>query len=119
MEKTRETRQNMAKLNDRENAFENKFAHDEKLNFKIDARCAKLFGLWAAEKQGLSGDAALSYAGDIISANIEKPGFQHIMPKIKADLAAKGVEITDHSLQSELERIREDAKDQILDESGS
>ena len=101
----------MAKLNDRENAFENKFAHDEKLNFKIDARCAKLFGLWAA--------AALSYAGDIISANIEKPGFQHIMPKIKADLAAKGVEITDHSLQSELERIREDAKDQILDESGS
>ncbi len=107
----------MAKLNDRENAFENKFAHDEKLNFKIEARSAKLFGLWAAEKQGLSGDTALSYASDIISANIEKPGFKHVIPKVRADLTAKGVDISDHALQTELERIQEEAKDQILNET--
>jgi hypothetical protein len=107
----------MSKLNDRENAFENKYAHDEKLNFKIDARAAKLFGLWAAEKQGLSGDAALAYAGDIITANIEKPGSKNILPKVQADLKAKGVEITDHALQTEYENIREDATDQIMHET--
>jgi hypothetical protein len=107
----------MSKLNDRENAFENKFAHDEKINFKIEARSAKLFGLWAAEKQGLSGEAALAYAGEIISANIEKPGFRHILPKVKADLAAKGTEISDHMLTEELHRISEEAKEQILTET--
>lgn len=107
----------MSKLNERENAHESKFAHDEKLNFKIEARSAKLFGLWAAEKQGLTGDAALGYAGDVISANIEKPGFTHVIPKVKADLTAKGVDISDHMLQTELERIQEEARDQILSET--
>lgn len=107
----------MSKLNERENAFENKFAHDEKINFKIEARSAKLLGLWAAEKQGLTGDAAQGYAGDIISANIEKPGLKYVLPKIKADLKAKGVEISDHMLEVELQRINEEAKEQILSEN--
>jgi hypothetical protein len=107
----------MSKLTDRENAFENKFAHDEKMNFKIEARTAKLFGLWAAEKQGLTGDAALAYAGDIITANIEKPGVKNILPKVKADLVAKGVQITDHTLQSEFDNISETAREQILSET--
>lgn len=107
----------MSKLGERENAHESKYAHDEKINFKVDARAAKLFGLWAAEKQGLSGDEAKAYAGEIISANIEKPGFQHILPKVKADLKARGVEITDHAIQTEFEDIREEARDQILSET--
>jgi hypothetical protein len=107
----------MSKLTDRENAFENKFAHDEQINFKVEARSAKLFGLWAAEKQGLTGDAALAYAGDVISANIEKPGFRHILPKVKADLAAKGVAISDHMLSAEVDRISEEAREQILSET--
>ncbi len=107
----------MSKLNDRENAFENKFAHDEKMNFKIEARSAKLFGLWAAKKMGLTGDDALSYAGDIISANIENPGIKHVLPKVQADLKAKGVDISDHMLQVEFQKIGEEAKEQVLTEN--
>ena len=107
----------MSKLNERENAFESKYAHDEKINFKIDARCAKLFGLWAAEKQGLSGDSAMAYASDVISANIEKPGFQHILLKVKDDLATKSINVSDHMLKTELENIREEAREQILSET--
>ena len=39
----------------REQAFEQKFAHDEELKFKGLARCNKLVGNWAAEKLGLKG----------------------------------------------------------------
>lgn len=107
----------MSKLNDRENAFENKYAHDEKMNFKIEARSAKLFGLWAAEKMGLSGDDARGYAGEIVGAHVEKPGFKNFSSKIKADMAAKGVEMSDHMLQVEFEKVQEEARDQLMNEA--
>mgnify|MGYP003395849329 CR=1 FL=1 len=106
----------MSKLNDRENAFEKKYAHDEQMNCKIEARCSKLFWLRIAEMLGLTGPAASEYAGEVVGANIEEPGFKDVIRKVRADLNAKNIEISDHMLQVELEQALTEAKRQILAE---
>jgi hypothetical protein len=88
----------MTTFDKREDAFEKQFAHDEELKFKATARCHKMLGLWAAEKLGLSGPAADSYALSIVMADIEKPGEQDIIHKIREDFDAKGVAQSDHQI---------------------
>ena len=61
----------MTTFNDRENAFENKFAHDAEMQFKAEARRNKLLGLWAAELLGKSGEAAAEYAKEVIRSDFE------------------------------------------------
>ncbi len=107
----------MSKLNERENAFEKKFAHDEQLNFKIEARCAKLLGLFMAEKMGISGDEAREYSGTYVAASIEKPGFSEVLKKARADLDAQGIAMTDHMLQTHLEEMLEKAREQVVNEA--
>ena len=64
----------MTTFEDREKGFERKFAHDEELKFKATARRNRLIGLWAADKMGLSGDEAQSYAREVIKADLAEPG---------------------------------------------
>ncbi len=107
----------MTSMNDREKALENKFAHDKQMDFRIEARAVKFFGLWIAEKLGLSGDAATAYAGEAISSNLDEPGFDDVLRKVRADLAAKNVTISDHALQAELNKNLEEARRQITQEN--
>ncbi|SMH58105.1 DUF1476 domain-containing protein [Maritimibacter sp. HL-12] len=79
----------MTTFDDRENAYENKFAHDQELNFKAEARCNKLLGLWAAEKLGKSGDAAAAYAAEVIKADFEEAGHEDVVRKVAGDLGDK------------------------------
>lgn len=81
----------MSSFDDREKAFESKFAHDEELRFRILARRGKLIGLWAAEKLGKSGEAAEDYAKSVLLSDLEVPGDADIIAKLLADLAALGV----------------------------
>ncbi len=106
----------MSGFNDREKDFENKYAHDEKMSFKIEARCSKLFGLWIAGKLGLSGSEAQDYAMEVVSANLELPGFDDVLMKVTGDLAAKKIDISDHILKVELEKALEEARKQVLSE---
>lgn len=103
----------MSQFDSREKAFENKFAHDETINFAVEARTSKLFGLWAAEKLGLSGADANTYAGDVVSANLEEPGFGDIIRKVRTDFDAKGVEVSDHVMETEVQNCVTEAKKQI------
>ena len=64
----------MTTFDKREEGFEKKFAHDEDLRFKANARRNKLLGLWAAEKLGLAGDAANAYAKEVVMADFEEGG---------------------------------------------
>ena len=79
-------------------AFEQRFAHDEELKFKATARRNKLLGLWAAEKLGLTGAEADSYALSVVMVELEDSGDHDVAGKIRKDFAAKGVQQSDHQI---------------------
>ena len=101
-------------MKDRETSFENKYAHDQEMMFKIEARTAKLLGLWAAEQMSLQGEEADTYAKSLVEANLDEPGFDDIKRKVLQDFAAKGVDISEHILDVTITRKSEEAEQQIL-----
>jgi hypothetical protein len=103
----------MTTFDDREQAFERKFAHQEKVDFAVEARTSKLFGLWAAGKLGITGDAATAYAQSVVAANLEEAGFEDILRKVRKDFQDKGVEISDHLMNVELDKALAEARKQI------
>ena len=76
----------MTTFDDREHAFEAKYAHDEEMKFKAEARRNKLLGLWAAELLGKSADEAAEYARAVIKADFEEAGHEDVVRKVSADL---------------------------------
>jgi hypothetical protein len=103
----------MAGMDDRKDAFEKKFAHDEELAFKATARRNKLLGLWAAEKLGKSGPEADVYAKSVVMADFEEAGDDDVLRKVKADLAAGGVEQSDHQIRRTMDELMATAIDEI------
>ncbi len=103
----------MTTFDDRERHEETRFKHDQELLFKARNRGNKIFGLWIAEQLGLTGEAAASYAKDVVMADFEMPGDDDIFTKVKADLAAKGTPVSDHILKKHLVECRELAAQQI------
>ncbi|HEV7247726.1 MAG TPA: DUF1476 domain-containing protein [Shinella sp.] len=81
----------MTNMQDREKAFEAKFALDEELRFRAEARRNKLVGLWAAGLLGKTDADADSYARDVVAADFEEVGHEDVVRKIKADFDAAGV----------------------------
>ncbi len=81
----------MTSFDNREKAFEAKFAHDEDTKFRILARRGKLIGLWAAEKLGKSGELAEEYAKSVLLSDLEIPGDDDIIAKLLGDLKPLGV----------------------------
>lgn len=103
----------MSTFDEREQAFEKKFAHDAELSFKAEARRNKLLGLWAAELLGKTGDEAAAYAREVLKADLEEAGDEDVYRKISGDLGDKADEPTIRAKMKELLSI---AKDQILSE---
>ena len=95
----------MTTFDKREEGFEKKFAHDEELKFKAEARRNRLLGLWAAEKQGISGDAAKDYARTVVATEFEAAGHAGVVAKVTADLAARGVAITEAQIQAKMDEL--------------
>jgi hypothetical protein len=93
----------MTTFDKREEAFEQQFAHDEELKFKATARRNKMLGLWAAEKLGLTGAAADSYALSIVMAELE--GQHDIVRKIRKDFDAKGIAQSDHQIARTMDEL--------------
>ncbi|MCF2872694.1 DUF1476 domain-containing protein [Octadecabacter sp. G9-8] len=104
----------MSGFDDRENAFENKFAHDAEMQFKADARRNKLVGLWAAELLGKSGDDAAAYAKEVIKSDFEEAGDEDVYRKLSGDLGDKADEATIRAKMTEYMAI---AKAQLMDEA--
>jgi len=107
----------MSGFDDRESAFENKFALDEALMFKAEARCCKLFGLWIAEKLKITGDEANAYAAKIVGANLEEPGFDDVKRAIAPDIQEKKLTLSDEDLDSKLAEFFELAQKQVKEEA--
>lgn len=104
----------MSTFDDRETAFEAKFAHDEEMQFKAEARANKLLGLWAADLLGKSGDEAEAYAKTVVVADFEEAGNEDVIRKVVGDLGDKA---TDADVRSKLAETLKIAKDQLLSEN--
>ena len=103
----------MTNMQDREKAFEAKFALDEELRFKAEARRNKLVGLWAAELMGKSGDAAAEYAMSVVSADFEEAGIEDVVRKVAADLAGKAMA---EAVRAKMDELLPVAKAQLMSE---
>ena len=104
----------MSSFDDRENAFENKYAHDEAMKFKADARRNKLLGLWAAEILGKSGDDAAAYAVEVVKSDFEEAGDEDVYRKVSGDLGDKCDEAT---LRAKMKELIAVAKEQVMNEA--
>lgn len=105
----------MTSFQDREKDFEARFKHDQELQFKVKARRNRLLGHWAAERMGLSGDAANAYAKELVDAEFHG-GDKHVLEKLIADLSAKGQSCTPAQAEFQLNHFGDEAKRQIMAE---
>lgn len=103
----------MTTFDDRENAFENKFAHDAEMQFKAEARRNKLLGLWAAELMGKSGEDAAEYAKEVIKADFEEAGHEDVVRKVAGDLGDKSDPDT---IRAKMAELLAEAKAQLMAE---
>ena len=104
----------MTTFDDRENAFEAKYAHDADMQFRAEARRNKLLGLWAAEFLGKTGDAAAEYAMSVVSSDFEEAGIEDVVRKVAADLAGHA---SADDIRAKMAALMPVAKAQLMQEN--
>jgi hypothetical protein len=109
VDETAVLRGTMTTFDKREEGFEKKFAHDEELRFRANARRNKALGLWAAEKLGYAGAEAEAYAKEVVNSDFEEAGDHDVFKKVRADFDAKGVNQSDHQLRRTMDELMEKA----------
>ncbi len=103
----------MSTFDDRENAFENKYAHDQEMQFKAEMRRNKLVGLWAAELLGKTGDDANSYAMEVVKSDFEEAGIEDVVRKVAGDVG----DLADaDTIRAKMDELLSVAKEQIMNE---
>lgn len=103
----------MTTFDNREQGYENKFAHDQETEFKILARMYYLLGQWTADKIQLAADAAENYAQNLVDMAVGKGGAISIKEQLQKDFSTAGIEISVTDIAKEMERLRQVARDQI------
>jgi hypothetical protein len=103
----------MTTFDDREQAFEAKYALDQEQEFKAIARRNKMLGLWAAEKMGLSTESAEQYAAAVVRADFEQPGEEDVFRKVAGDFKASGMTVSEGELRSKMDELASIAREQI------
>lgn len=96
----------MTTFDEREKAFERKFAQDQELKFKAEMRCSKLVGEWAAEKLGLTGAAAEAYAKEVCRADLAEKGHEDVFRKIRKDFDDRNIAVSDAEIRKRMEEVR-------------
>lgn len=104
----------MTTFDEREQAFEAKFAHDAEMQFKARARRNKLVGLWAAELLGKSGSAASDYAHSVVAADLSEPGNADLLRKLTGDLGSR---VSADQIRNKLHELMPQAQQEILNEA--
>ena len=108
----------MSNFNDRERAFETKFAHDEDMKFRVIARRNRLLGEWAARLMQLSDAESDSYAKDVVRADFEEAGDDDVIRKVLGDLTAANVEVDEAEIREVLEHKTVEARRQMIEAQG-
>ena len=104
----------MTTFDDRERAFEAKFAHDAEMQFKAEARRNRLLGLWAAGVAGKSGAEAEAYAREVVQADFREAGDEDVFQKVRADLGGR---VDDASIRAKMNTLMAEAKAQLMTEA--
>lgn len=107
----------MSQFDDRERAFEAKYARDEEMQFRITARRNRLLGEWAARQMGLSDAETESYAKDVVRSDFEEAGEHDVIRKVLGDLTAAGVECDEDKVRDALRHKEVEARRQIIEAS--
>src|SRR5438045_1800168 len=106
----------MRSFEERQKGHEAQFAHGQELAFRITARRNRLLGLWAAERLGLpAGEPAEAYAKSVVAADFQAPGDDDVIDKVRGDLVAKGLEVTEAEVRGELTRAAAQAREQLTE----
>ena len=105
----------MTQFDDRERAFESKFAHDEEMRFRITARRNRLLGEWAARKMRLSEAETESYAKDVVRSDFEEAGEHDVIRKVLGDLTSAGVESNEETVREAMRNKEIEARRQIIE----
>ena len=106
----------MSGFKKRKQDAENRFKHDQELEFKANARRNKLLGQWAAEKMSMSKSEAEDYAKEVVISDFDRPGDEDVLEKVLADLTAKGLDISSSRLRKEMDRLMDIARGQVREE---
>ncbi len=106
----------MTTFNDREKAFEDKYKHDQELQFKVEVRRNKLLGLWIGELLGKADAEAEAYAKEVVASDFEEPGDADLVRKVMGDLEAAGADLSEHRLRKKMDELLAEAKEQIMNE---
>ena len=106
----------MTDFNDRERAEEAKFAHDEEMHFRIQARRNRLLGQWAAERMGLSAVEAEAYAKSVVQADFEEAGDEDVIRKLLGDLVSAGLGVSEADVRAALDAKAVEAKRMLMGE---
>jgi hypothetical protein len=105
----------MTTFDDREKAFEAKFAHDEEFAFRVTARRNRLLGHWAAEKLKLTAEETDAYAKAVVQADFEEAGEEDVVRKLLGDLVAAGIDIDEAQVRAAIEEKTIEARRQLLE----
>ena len=108
----------MTTFDDRERAFENMYARDQDMQFRIVARRNKLLGHWAAKLMGLTDVEAESYAKDVVRADFEEAGDEDVIRKILGDFTSAGSECDDSRIREALAHKTVEARRQLMESQG-
>lgn len=101
-------------LDDRKQAFENKFKMDEEFRFKVQSRAVRLLGMWIAGQLGLEGAEAVAYADEVVESDMHEPGVKDVFCKVMADLSARGIDMTEHHIETQFSIHMEEAKKAMM-----
>lgn len=103
----------MSQFDDRQRGEEKRFQLDQELEFKANARRAKLMGRWTAGLIGLADQAAEDYAKSVVIADLEEAGAEDLFKKIRADLDMHSVQLSDHQIRAKMDEFLAEARNQI------
>ena len=103
----------MSQFDDRERAEEKKYQLDQELEFKAQARRAKIVGRWAAGLMGLADQAADDYAKSVVIADLEEAGAEDLFRKIRSDLDLHAVQLSDHQIRAKMEEALAEARKSV------
>jgi hypothetical protein len=107
----------MTTFDDREKAFEAKFARDEEMMFRVHARRNRLLGTWAAERMGLDAAETEAYAKSVVQADFEEAGDEDVIRKLLGDLVSAGIETDEAEIRAAMEAKQVDARRQLMGEA--